>query len=188
MCLCLCVHLCHMLVEVRGQLVTASALLLWVWEVIPFCWSLQSSFFFFKLMLFCKRLSQISVAVVKYHDQKQRGEERVYVSIQFHTVVHHRQELKQKPRECSCWLACSALLSSTIQDDLLRGGTTHNGLGLLHRSVIQTVNCNLSVRPIFWRRFSQLRFLLPRDIQVCVKLADPPAQCTPVRMLKGLER
>lgn len=29
MCLCLCGHLCHVPVEVRGQLVTASALLLW---------------------------------------------------------------------------------------------------------------------------------------------------------------
>jgi len=68
-------------------------------------------------------LVRVSIAGVKQHDQKQVGDKWVYFILQL--VVHRSgkagQELKRWP-----WLAQPDFLHAP---GLLRGGTTHNGLG-----------------------------------------------------------
>jgi hypothetical protein len=88
-------------------------------------------------------LPRVSIAVIKHHDQKQPGQERVYFSLQFHTTDHHwgksgqelRQELIQRPwRNTAYRLAphgLLSLLSYTIQDHQPRDGTPHSELSPL---------------------------------------------------------
>jgi hypothetical protein len=82
--------------------------------------------------------------MIKHHQQKQLGEERVNCKLQ--VTVHQeekpgeelkketwRQELKQRTwRNTANWLALHgllSLLSYIAQDHILRGGPTHSGLG-----------------------------------------------------------
>lgn len=76
-------------------------------------------------------------------DQKHLGEEKDYFSLQ--VIVHHQgtsgQELKRGTNaetvdECCLSLAphgLHSLLSYNTQNHLVKGGTKHNGLGLLHQ-------------------------------------------------------
>ena len=43
-------------------------------------------------------LIRLSITLVKYHGQKQVGEERVCFSLHFHIAVHHQRKSGQEPK------------------------------------------------------------------------------------------
>ena len=124
------------------------------------------------------------ISVIKYHDHKQLGEQRVYFTYTS-TPVHPwkksgqelkqcrtwRQELMQGPQKrATYWLPPPALLglfSYTHQGHLLLTVLVlltlpKIGWALPHQSWVKTISCSLAYRSILWKNFSPIRFLLPR--------------------------
>ena len=49
------------------------------------------------LMLPLGVLVRVSIVMIEHHDQKQLGEERVYFSLHFYTMVHYQRKSRQEP-------------------------------------------------------------------------------------------
>ena len=100
-------------------------------------------------------LLRVAIADMRYHDLKQLEEERVYLAYNCISLIWHegsrdrnssrggtwRQELMQTLWTGTAhWLAphgLLSLLSYRTQDHQARDGTTHNGLGPPHQSLIK---------------------------------------------------
>jgi len=88
---------------------------------------------------------RVTIAVMKYHDQRQLGKGRILFVRFLYIAVHHQgksdQELKQSRNpeagadaevmEGSCSLACSQgfCVEPKTTSQVLRDSTDHNGLG-----------------------------------------------------------
>ena len=90
---------------------------------------------------------RVTNAVMRHHDKKQVGVERVYLAYSPTSQVPTedrtgtwRQELKQKSwRDVPYWLAphgLLSLLSYRTQDHQPKGGPTHSGINSPHQSLI----------------------------------------------------
>lgn len=98
----------------------------------------------------------------------------------FQIILHHQEKAGQEPKsrnwsramEESCELACLPWLLGyfphTPPDHLTRDGTVHNGLGLLHQSVIKKIPSRYGHR--YGDMLLQSRFLLPRCIKMTTKI------------------
>jgi hypothetical protein len=84
----------------------------------------------------------------KHRDQKQLGEQMVFLMLHLHHTGcqgrSSRQELKQRPQKTAAyWPAVRVLsssLSSIAQDHMPRDGTTHSGLGHLPSIIINKMS------------------------------------------------
>ena len=92
-------------------------------------------------------LVRASIAIIKHHEQKQRGGKR-FISA-YIQVLHEGQsgqaleaELQRSWRGAAYWLTpygLLSLLSYRTQDLLLRSGIDYNGLSLPHQSLFKKI-------------------------------------------------
>ena len=121
-----------------------------------------------------------TIAVMKHHDQKQAGEERVYFHLAY-TIISleevgtgtqnragtWRQDLIQRPwRGAAYWLAlplhpacsdCYLIELRTTSPGMI---PPKMGLAFPHQSLIKTILYEFACSPVLWKEaFSPLRFL-----------------------------
>ena len=105
------------------------------------------------------------IAVIKHHDQKQLGEERVSFSVQFHNTLitegsqgrHLRQELIKRPQRGAAYWQPAILYTPTHQHHQTKGGPVHSEQGPFSSIISLEQTPQAFPQPNLVGAFSQLK-------------------------------